>query len=170
MRTPQVRRACSWAEANQEPRAGKTPGTRILRGRMEKTFAIIKPDAVASKNAGKILARIEAEGFRVVALKRHVISRVEAEAFYGEHSAKGFFGGLVAYMTSGPVYVAVLERENAVAHWRAVMGATDPAKADAATIRKEFGQSIERNAAHGSANAADAAREVTFFFAHRDLI
>jgi nucleoside-diphosphate kinase len=137
---------------------------------VEKTFAIIKPDAVESKNAGKILARIEAESFRVVALKRHRISKREAESFYGEHAAKGFFSSLVAYMTSGPVYVAVLERENAVAHWRTVMGATDPAKADAGTIRKEFGQSIERNAAHGSANPADAAREVTFFFSHAELI
>jgi len=137
---------------------------------MEKTFAIIKPDAVASKSAGKILSRIEAEGFRVVAFKRHLISKVEAEAFYGEHSAKGFFGTLVGYMTSGPVYVAVLEREGAVAHWRSVLGATDPAKADAGTIRKDFGQSIERNAAHGSANSVDAAREVTFFFPHAKLI
>ncbi len=137
---------------------------------MEKTFAIVKPDAVASKKAGKILARIEAEDFRVVAFKRYVISKAEAESFYGEHAAKGFFGALVAYMTSGPVYVAVLERENAVAHWRSVMGATDPAKADAGTIRKEFGQSIERNAAHGSANTADAAREVTFFFSYAELI
>src|SRR5664279_795294 len=96
--------------------------------------------------------------------------KVEAEAFYGEHSAKGFFGTLVAYMTSGPVYVAVLEREGAVAHWRAVLGATDPAKADAGTVRKEFGQSIERNAAHGSANVSDAAREVVFFFSHAELI
>ncbi|MCM3877168.1 MAG: nucleoside-diphosphate kinase [Thermoanaerobaculia bacterium] len=137
---------------------------------MEKTFAIIKPDAVASRNAGRILARIEAEGFRVVAFKRHVISKAEAESFYGEHSAKGFFGALVKYMTSGPVYVAVLERENAVAHWRSVMGATDPAKADAGTIRKEFGESIERNAAHGSAIPADAAREITFFFSQAELI
>lgn len=137
---------------------------------MEKTFVIIKPDAVQSKNAGKILARIETEGFRVVAFKRHLISKAEAESFYGEHITKGFFGALVAYMTSGPVFVAVLERDNAVAHWRSVMGATDPAKADAGTIRKEFGQSIERNAAHGSANPADAAREVTFFFPHAELI
>ncbi len=137
---------------------------------MEKTFAIIKPDAVESKNAGKILTRIETEGFRVVALKRHRISKTEAESFYGEHRAKGFFGSLVSYMTSGPVYVAVLERESGVAHWRSVMGATDPAKADPGTIRKEFGQSIERNAAHGSANAADADREVTFFFSQAELI
>ena len=137
---------------------------------MEKTFAIIKPDTVESKNAGKILTRIEAEGFRVVALKRHHLSKAEAELFYGELAAKGFFSSLVAYMTSGPVYVAVLERENAVAHWRAVMCATDPAKADAGTIRKEFGRSIERNAAHGSANPSDAAREVTFFFSYSELI
>jgi nucleoside-diphosphate kinase len=137
---------------------------------MEKTFAIIKPDAVESKNAGKILMRIEAEGFRVVAFKRHRISRIEAESFYGEHRAKGFFGSLVAYMTSSPVFVAVLERENGVAHWRSVMGATDPAKADAGTIRKEFGQSIERNAVHGSANPTDAVREVTFFFSAAELL
>src|SRR5512143_644512 len=114
---------------------------------MEKTFAIVKPDAVESRNAGRISSR-----------------------FYAEHREKGFFGGLVAYMTSGPVLVAVLERENGVAHWRAVMGATDPAKADAGTIRKEFGQSIERNAVHGSANPADAAREVTFFFSTSELL
>jgi nucleoside-diphosphate kinase len=137
---------------------------------MEKTLAIIKPDAVESKNAGRILTRIEAEGFRVVALKRHRVSKAEAELFYGEHSSKSFFGTLITYMTSGPVYVAVLERENAVAHWRAVMGATDPAKAGAGTIRRELGRSIERNAAHGSANPADAAREVTFFFSQAELI
>lgn len=137
---------------------------------MEKTFIILKPDSVESKNAGKILARIEAEGFRVVAMKRHEITAKEAEGFYAEHKERGFFGSLVAYMTSGPVFVAVLEREDGVAHWRAVMGATDPAKADAGTIRKEFGSSIERNAAHGSANPADAAREVTFFFSQSELL
>ena len=136
---------------------------------MEKTFAIIKPDAVASKNAGKILARIEAEGFRVVAFKRHVISKAEAEAFYGEHSTKGFFGTLVAYMTSGPVYVAVLERESAVAHWRSVLGATDPAKAEEGTIRKKWASSIEKNAVHGS-DAEDTARfELSYFFAGYEL-
>jgi nucleoside-diphosphate kinase len=107
---------------------------------LEKTFAIIKPDAVEAKNAGKILARMEAEGFRIVAMKGHRITKAEAEGFYAEHAGKGFFGSLVAYMTSGPVFVAVLERENAVAHWRAVMGATNPANADEGTIRKEFGQ------------------------------
>ncbi len=137
---------------------------------MEKTFAIIKPDAVETKSSGKILARMEAEGFRVVAMKSHCITKAEAEGFYGEHAGKGFFGSLVAYMTSGPVFVVVLERENAVAHWRAVMGATNPANADEGTIRKEFGQSIERNAAHGSANLADAAREVTFFFSQTELL
>lgn len=137
---------------------------------MEKTFAIIKPDAVEAKNAGKILARIEAEGFRVVALKKHSISKAEAEGFYAEHRERGFFGSLVSYMTSGPVYVMVLERENAVAHWRAVMGATNPANAEPGTIRKEFGESIERNAAHGSAVPADAAREVTFFFSAAELL
>jgi len=137
---------------------------------VEQTFAILKPDTLEAKNAGKILSRIESEGFRVVALKSYRISRPEAEGFYAEHAGKGFFPSLVAYMTSGPVYVAVLERENAVAHWRAVMGATDPAKADPGTIRREFGASIERNAVHGSANPADAARERTFFFSQSELL
>jgi len=137
---------------------------------LEKTFAIIKPDAVEGRSAGRILARIEDEGFRIVALKKHFISRPEAEAFYGEHASKGFFPSLVAYMTSGPVFVAVLERENAVAHWRSVMGATDPAKADGGTIRKEFGASIERNAVHGSAVPDDAARETLFFFSRAELL
>ncbi|HEX7580331.1 MAG TPA: nucleoside-diphosphate kinase [Thermoanaerobaculia bacterium] len=137
---------------------------------MEKTFAIFKPDAIEAKNAGKILSRIEAESFLVVALKRHKITRAEAEGFYAEHKGKGFFSSLVTYMTSGPVLVMVLERDNAIAHWRAVMGATDPAKADAGTIRKEFGASIERNAVHGSANPADAAREVVYFFPAYELL
>jgi nucleoside-diphosphate kinase len=137
---------------------------------LEKTFAIIKPDAVESKNAGKILSRIEAEGFRVVALRKHWMTRKEAESFYAEHQEKGFFRGLVAYMTSGPVYVAVLARENGIAHWRAVMGATDPARADGGTIRREFGRSIERNAVHGSANPADATREIVFFFSTAELL
>lgn len=137
---------------------------------MEKTFAIIKPDAVEARNVGKILSRIEAEGFRVVALKRHRLTRAEAEGFYAEHREKGFFGGLVAYMTSGPVFIAVLERDNAVAHWRAVMGATDPAKAGPGTLRKELGRSIERNVVHGSANPADAARELVFFFSTAELL
>ncbi|KAA0250926.1 MAG: nucleoside-diphosphate kinase [Acidobacteria bacterium] len=137
---------------------------------MEQTFAIFKPDTLEAKNAGKILSRVEAEGFRVVALKSHRITKAEAEGFYAEHRGKGFFESLVAYMTSGPVYVAVLEREDAVARWRAVMGATDPAKADPGTIRKEFGASIERNAVHGSANPADAARELTFFFSQAETL
>lgn len=137
---------------------------------MEQTFAIFKPDTLEAKNAGKILSRVEAEGFRVVALKSHRITKAEAEGFYAEHRGKGFFESLVAYMTSGPVYVAVLEREDAVARWRAVMGATDPAKADPGTIRKEFGASIERNAVHGSANPADAARELTFFFSQAEIL
>jgi len=137
---------------------------------MEKTFAIVKPDAVEAKNAGKILSRIEAEGFRIIALKKHDITKAEAEGFYAEHKGKAFFSSLVTYMTSGPVLVTVLERDNAIAHWRAVMGATDPAKADAGTIRKEIGASIERNAVHGSANPADAAREVVFFFSAAELL
>jgi len=137
---------------------------------LERTFAIIKPDAIEARDAGKILSRIEAEGFRVVALKRHRLTRAEAEGFYAEHREKGFFAGLVGYMTSGPVFLAVLERDDAVAHWRAVMGVTDPAKAGPGTLRKEFGRSIERNAVHGSANPADAARELVFFFSTAELL
>jgi nucleoside-diphosphate kinase len=139
-------------------------------GNLEKTFAILKPDTLQSKNAGHVLARIESEGFRIVALKKHDITESEAKAFYAEHSERGFFSSLVAYMTSGPVIVAVLEREGAVAHWRSVMGATDPAKAEAGTIRKQFGESIERNAVHGSAVPVDAAREVVFFFSTAELL
>ena len=131
---------------------------------MEKTFIIIKPDAVESKKAGGVLSRIEKEGFRVVALKRHRITREEAEAFYAEHKGKGFFGSLVTYMTSGPVYVAVLEREHAVSHWRAVMGATDPAKAEAGTIRKLFGSNVGENATHGSDSLDNAKIEIAYFF------
>ena len=137
---------------------------------MEKTFVIIKPDAVEAKHAGKILSRIEKEGFRVVAFKRRRISKEEAEAFYGEHRGKGFFGSLVTYMTSGPVYVAVLEREHAVSHWRAVMGATDPSKAADGTIRKLHATSIGENSVHGSDAPETAAIEIAQFFSGNEIV
>ena len=136
----------------------------------DRTLVLCKPDAVERGLVGEIIGRIERKGLTIAALELKHVSDELARAHYAEHAGKGFFGSLVAYMTSGPVFVAVLERENAVAHWRAVMGATNPANADEGTIRKEFGQSIERNAAHGSANLADAAREVTFFFSQAELI
>jgi nucleoside-diphosphate kinase len=135
-----------------------------------RTFTIIKPDSVRKGNFGKIIGRLEAEGFRVIGLKKVALSQRQAEGFYSVHSARPFFRSLVDYMTSGPVYVAALERENAVATLRQVMGATDPLKADDNTIRKEFGESIEQNAIHGSDSDENAKIEISFFFAESELV
>jgi nucleoside-diphosphate kinase len=135
-----------------------------------RTFTIIKPDSVRKGNFGKIISRLEAEGFRILGLKKASLSRSQAEGFYAVHRERPFFGSLVEYMTSGPVYVAALERENAVAHLRQVMGATDPAKADANTIRKDFGESIEQNAIHGSDSDENAKIEISFFFGESELL
>ena len=135
-----------------------------------RTFTIIKPDSVRKGNFGKIISRLEAEGFRILGLKKVALSRRQAEGFYAVHKERPFFGSLVEYMTSGPVYVAALERDNAVASLRQVMGATDPAKADANTIRKEFGESIEQNAIHGSDSDENAKIEISFFFAESELV
>ncbi|MFP5247353.1 MAG: nucleoside-diphosphate kinase [Thermoanaerobaculia bacterium] len=135
-----------------------------------RTFTIIKPDSVRKGNFGKIISRIEAEGFRVLGIKKVALSQRQAQAFYAVHKERPFFNSLVEYMTSGPVYVAALERDNAVATLRQVMGATDPAKADAGTIRKDFGESIEQNAIHGSDSDENAKIEIGFFFAESELV
>ena len=135
-----------------------------------RTFTIVKPDSVRKGNFGKIISRIEEEGFRILGLKKVSLSRAHAEGFYAVHSERPFYKSLVEYMTSGPVFVAALEREGAVAHLRKVMGATDPAKADAGTIRKDFGESIEQNAIHGSDSDENAAVEIAFFFAASELL
>ena len=135
-----------------------------------RTFTIIKPDSVRKGNFGKIISRIEAEGFTVLGIKKVGLSQRQAEAFYGVHRERPFFGDLVKYMTSGPVYVAALQRDNAVAQLRQVMGATDPKKADKGTIRSEFGESIEQNAIHGSDSDENARIEIGFFFAESELI
>ncbi|HYM59276.1 MAG TPA: nucleoside-diphosphate kinase [Thermoanaerobaculia bacterium] len=135
-----------------------------------RTFTIIKPDSVRKGNFGKIISRIEAEGFRVLSLKKVRLAQKQAEGFYAVHRERLFFTSLVEYMTSGPVYVAALERENAVAHLRKIMGATDPKKADQGTIRKDFGESIEHNAIHGSDSDENARIEIAFFFADSELI
>ncbi|HEX6177184.1 MAG TPA: nucleoside-diphosphate kinase [Thermoanaerobaculia bacterium] len=135
-----------------------------------RTFTIIKPDSVRKGNFGKIISRIEGEGFRVLGLKKVSLSQKQAESFYGIHRERPFFKDLVRYMTSGPVYVAALERDGAVAHLRKVMGATDPGKADAGTIRKDFGESIEQNAIHGSDSDENAKIEIAFFFAESELV
>ena len=135
-----------------------------------RTFTIIKPDSVRKGNFGKIISRLESEGFRVLGLKKVSLSRPQAEGFYDVHRQRPFFGSLVDYMTSGPVFVAALQRDNAVAHLRKVMGATDPAKADAGTIRKDFGESIEENAIHGSDSDENANIEIAFFFSQSELL
>jgi nucleoside-diphosphate kinase len=135
-----------------------------------RTFTIVKPDSVRKGNFGKIIARIEAEGFRILGLKKVSLSQKQAEGFYAVHRGRPFFNDLVRYMTSGPVYVAALERSDAVAHLRRVMGATDPAKADSGTIRKEFGESIEQNAIHGSDSDENARIEIGFFFPESELM
>jgi nucleoside-diphosphate kinase len=130
----------------------------------ERTFSIIKPDAVKAGSAGGILGRIEKDGFKVVALRLRHLTRAEAEGFYHVHRARPFFGSLTEFMSSGPCITMVLEREGAIARLRELMGATDPAKAAAGTIRKDFAASIEANAIHGSDAADTAAFEIGYFF------
>jgi nucleoside-diphosphate kinase len=131
---------------------------------MERTFAIVKPDGVERKLVGKVLARIEDEGFRILGLRMVRMTRAEAEGFYAVHRERPFFGDLTAFMSSGPAVVLVLERQDAIRHWRSVMGATDPAKAEAGTLRKLFASSIEKNVVHGSDAPETAATEISYFF------
>ena len=130
----------------------------------ERTLAIIKPDAVEKQKAGAILAMMEEAGLRVAALRMMHLSRPQAERFYAVHRERPFFGELVDFMVRGPVVVIVLEGDNAVARYRQLMGATDPAKADEGTIRKRFGGNVGENAVHGSDAQETAAQEVAFFF------
>jgi nucleoside-diphosphate kinase len=136
----------------------------------ERTLAIIKPDAVERHLAGKILQRIEDEGFQIRAMRRLHLSTRQAEGFYAVHRERPFFKSLTDFMASGPAVVLVLEASEAIKKWRTLMGATDPAKADAGTLRKEFAQSIERNATHGSDAPETAAFEIGYFFAGMDLV
>jgi nucleoside-diphosphate kinase len=136
----------------------------------ERTLAIIKPDAVEGRLAGKIIQRIEEAGFQIRAMKRVRLSKADAEGFYAVHRERPFFGNLTAFMSSGPAIVMVLEAADAIRKWRTLMGATDPAKADPGTLRKEFAQSIERNATHGSDAPDTAAYEIGYFFAGIELI
>ena len=136
----------------------------------ERTLSIIKPDATRRNLTGKVIDRFETAGLRVVAQKRLWLSQKQAEAFYAVHKARPFFNDLVKFMISGPVVVQVLEGENAVAKNREVMGATDPSKAAAGTIRKDFAESIEANSVHGSDSAENAANEIKFFFADTEIV
>ncbi|HEX6546295.1 MAG TPA: nucleoside-diphosphate kinase [Bryobacteraceae bacterium] len=137
---------------------------------LERTFGMIKPDAVANGHVGDILNLIRDNGFRIVGLKLRRISRPEAEAFYAVHKERPFYAGLVQFMTEGPVVVMVLERDSAIAKWREVMGATNPANAAEGTIRKRFAENIERNAVHGSDAPETAAQEIPFFFSTAELL
>jgi nucleoside-diphosphate kinase len=136
----------------------------------ERTFSIIKPDAVKAGHAGNILARIEKAGFRLAAVRMRHLTRKEAEGFYHVHRARPFFGSLCDFMASGPCVTLVLEREGAIAGLREIMGATDPAKAAAGTIRKDFAESIEANAIHGSDAPETAAFEIGYFFAGIEIV
>ena len=136
---------------------------------VQRTLALVKPDGVQKGVAGQVIDRIEREGFRIVAMRLHHLSRAEAEGFYAVHAARPFFKDLCAFMTSGPVVLMCLERENAIAHWREVMGATDPAKAAAGTIRKLYATNIEKNVSHGSDAPETAAFELGWFFRGSEL-
>jgi nucleoside-diphosphate kinase len=136
----------------------------------ERTLSIIKPDAVRAGQAGEILARIEKAGFRIVALRLRSLTRGEAEGFYHVHRPRPFFGSLCGFMSSGPCVTLVLERENAIAYLREIMGATDPAKAEPGTIRRDFASSIEANCIHGSDGLESARLEIDYFFSGIELL
>jgi nucleoside-diphosphate kinase len=136
---------------------------------MERTFAIIKPDALKAGHAGRILQRIEDAGFRIVALRLQHLTKEDAEGFYAVHRARPFFASLTDFMSSGPCIVMALEAADAIKRWRDLMGATDPAKSEAGTLRKEFGTSIEYNATHGSDAPETAAFELGYFFRGMEL-
>ncbi|WP_017668534.1 nucleoside-diphosphate kinase [Sandarakinorhabdus sp. AAP62] len=135
-----------------------------------RTFSIIKPDATRRNITGKVNAMIEGAGLRIVAQKRLHLTQAQAEGFYAVHRERGFFGELVQFMISGPVVVQVLEGEDAVPAYRAIMGATNPANADAGTIRKELAESIEANTVHGSDSDENAAIEIAYFFAQTEIV
>jgi len=137
---------------------------------MERTLAILKPDSVEAGSAGKMIAKLQDEGFKILGIKMLRLTETQARAFYEVHKERPFYGSLVEFMTSGPVMPIALERENAVVHLREVMGATDVAKAAPGTLRNLFGTSIERNAVHGSDSPENAGVELSFFFSRAELL
>ncbi len=136
---------------------------------IERTFSIVKPDAVAKNHLGAIYHRFESAGLKIIAAKMLHLTKQKAEGFYAEHSERPFFGDLVEFMTSGPVAVQVLEGEDAVRRHREIMGATNPAEALAGTLRADFAQSIDENAVHGSDSPESAAREIAYFFSEDEI-
>jgi nucleoside-diphosphate kinase len=165
-----VPRAASYKPAAQSSRPLQPYIQKESVMAVERTLSIVKPDATKRNLVGQIVARLEGAGLRVVAQKRLQLTKAQAEGFYAEHKGKGFFDSLVAFMTSGPVVVQVLEGEGAIAKNREVMGATNPANAAPGTIRKDFADSIEANSAHGSDSPASAAREISYFFSQLELV
>jgi nucleoside-diphosphate kinase len=141
-----------------------------LENGLERTLTILKPDSISAGKAGAILAHLEKEGFRFIALRRMRLSPEQAKAFYAVHRERPFYEALVRFMTEGPVVVAALERADAVAHLRRTMGATDSRKAEAGSVRNLFGTDIERNAIHGSDSKENAAKEIAFFFRENELL
>ena len=137
---------------------------------MERTFAIIKPDAVERNLIGKILERIESNGFKIAGMKKTQLSQKEAKGFYYVHKERPFFESLTDFMCSGPVVLLVLEKDNAITAWRDLMGATNPEDAKEGTIRKDFALSIEKNSTHGSDSAENAAYELSFFFSETEIL
>jgi len=137
---------------------------------IQRTFGIIKPDAVRKKVSGKIISKIEDSGLSVVAVKKMHLSKAQAQAFYAVHKEKKFYNELVDFMISGPVFVMVMEGDEAISGWRTIMGATDPSKAADGTLRKLFASSVQENAVHGSDAPETAAQEIKFFFADTDII
>jgi nucleoside-diphosphate kinase len=137
---------------------------------LQRTFSIIKPDATRRNLTGEINAKIENAGLRIIAQKRMHLTRSQAEAFYGVHKERAFFGELCEFMTSGPVVVQTLEGHNAVEHYRSIMGATNPANAEEGTIRKAFAESIEANSVHGSDSLENAEKEIKFFFSDIEIV
>jgi nucleoside-diphosphate kinase len=137
---------------------------------LQRTLAIIKPDAVAAGNIGVIINEIEKNGFQIVALKMLQLTTSQAEGFYAVHRERPFFGSLVEFMTEGPVVTMILQKENAIVEWRNLMGATDPAQADEGTIRKKYGASLQNNATHGSDAEETAAFETRYFFNAMEIV
>lgn len=137
---------------------------------IERTLAMIKPDAVARGLTGEILSRIHRAGFRIVAIQSLRLAKAEAEGFYAVHRERGFFDELTEFMSSGPIVAMVLEAENGIARWRDIMGATDPARAAPGTIRREFGTSVQNNCTHGSDGPESARFEMTYLFSGRELL
>ena len=158
---------CGYKAALVYPNPAQTGDTEAMA--IERTLSILKPDATRRNLTGKINARFEENGLRIVAQKRLQLSEAVAGAFYAVHRERPFYKDLVSFMISGPVVVQVLEGENAVAHHREIMGATNPANAAAGTIRKDFAESIEANSVHGSDSAENAANEIAFFFAGSEI-